>query len=129
MKAKREHRVPLCDRALEILEEAKDLRGSNDLVFPSPSTGKPLSDSTISKLLRDLGIKAVPHGFRSSFKTWVVEKTNTPREVSELALAHVNNDRVEAAYQRSDLFEKRRGLMELWAKHLNQVTAKVYAIA
>jgi len=83
-------------------------------VFPSPR-GRRLSDATITKMVRDLGIGAVPHGFRSSFRDWAVERTDAPREVCELALAHVNRDRVEAAYRRSDLFERRRALMEQWS--------------
>ena len=86
-------------------------------MFPSP-TGRVLSDSTLSKLLREIGVGAVPHGFRSSFRDWAAERTDVPREVCELALAHVNSDRVEAAYRRSDLFEKRRELMEDWAAYL-----------
>ena len=77
-----------------------------------------LSDSTLSKLLRELGIGAVPHGFRSSFRDWAAERTEVPREVCELALAHVNSDRVEAAYRRSDLFERRRQLMQDWSEYL-----------
>ena len=114
MKAKRDHRVPLSARALEILHEAGELSGGSGLVFPS-AHGRALSDNTISKLLRDLGIEAVPHGFRSSFRDWAAECSDAPREVCELALAHVNSDRVEAAYRRTDLFERRRVLMEEWS--------------
>jgi integrase len=74
-----------------------------------------LSDMTISAVCRRMGVEAVPHGFRSSFRDWCAEATNFPREVAEQALAHVNSDRVEAAYFRSDLFEKRRVLMAEWA--------------
>ena len=87
------------------------------LVFPS-ARGRPLSDATLSKMVRDLGIPAVPHGFRSSFRDWAAECSEAPREVCELALAHVNSDRVEAAYRRTDLFERRRELMEEWAAFL-----------
>ena len=114
MKAKRDHRVPLSRRALQILHEARVLSGGSGLVFPS-AHGRALSDNTISKLLRDLGIEAVPHGFRSSFRDWAAECSDAPREVCELALAHVNSDRVEAAYRRTDLFERRRVLMEEWS--------------
>jgi len=86
-------------------------------VFPSP-TGKTLSQSTMPSLLRELEVGAVPHGFRSSFRDWAAECTDYPREVCELALAHVNSDRVEAAYRRSDLFEKRRTLMSDWAAYI-----------
>ena len=80
-----------------------------------------LSDSTLSKLLRELRIGAVPHGFRSSFRDWAAERTDVPREVCELALAHVNSDRVEAAYRRSDLFDRRRELMQSWSDYLKAV--------
>ena len=119
MKAKLEHRVPLSPQAVAVLDAGRDLRDRSGLVFPSP-TGRVLSDSTLSKLLRELNIGAVPHGFRSSFRDWAAERTDVPREVCELALAHVNSDRVEAAYRRSDLFEKRRELMVEWADYLAQ---------
>ena len=117
MKAKLEHRVPLALEALRVLDQARELADKSELVFPS-STGRVLSDSTLSKLVRELGISAVPHGFRSSFRDWAAECTDAPREVCELALAHVNNDRVEAAYRRSDLFERRRDLMAAWAAYV-----------
>ena len=124
MKAKREHRVPLSDRAMEILAEAREIADGTGLVFPS-LTGKPLSDATVSKLIRERGIAAVPHGFRSSFRDWAAECSNAPREVCELALAHVNSDRVEAAYRRTDLFERRRQLMEQWARYITRTPADV----
>ena len=117
MKAQREHRVPLSDRALAVLDEARQLADGAGLVFPS-ATGRVLSQAGMPKLLRQLGIDAVPHGFRSSFRDWAAECTEAPREVCELALAHVNSDRVEAAYRRSDLFERRRTLMQQWADYL-----------
>ena len=119
MKAKLEHRVPLSPRAAAVLYAGRDLGDRCGLVFPSP-TGRVLSDSTLSKLLRELDIGAVSHGFRSSFRDWAAERTDVPREVCELALAHVNSDRVEAAYRRSDLFEKRRKLMVEWSDYLAQ---------
>ena len=124
MKAQREHRVPLSGRALDILREAQTLADGSGWVFPSP-TGKPLSNMTLSKLLKDLGIPAVPHGFRSSFRDWAQECTNAPRAVMEAALAHANPDKVEAAYARSDLFERRRVLMGQWAAYLSQTSDKV----
>ena len=127
MKAGREHRVPLSDRALDVLAKAAALGGASGLAFPSP-TGKAMSDSTISKLLRENGVEAVPHGFRSSFRVWASERTSAPREVAEAALAHVNADRVEAAYQRSDLFDKRRALMDGWARYLNPEPGQVVSI-
>ena len=117
MKAKLEHRVPLSREALRVLDQAREVADKSGIVFPSP-TGRVLSDSTLSKLVRELGIDAVPHGFRSSFRDWAAECTDAPREVCELALAHVNNDRVEAAYRRSDLFERRRDLMAAWATYV-----------
>ena len=117
MKAKLEHRVPLSPRAVQILDEARQLDDGGGLVFPSP-TGRVLGDSTLSKLLRELGIGAVPRGFRSSFRDWAAECSDAPREVCELALAHVNSDRVEAAYRRSGLFERRRELMHAWADYV-----------
>ncbi len=117
MKAKREHRVPLCGRAVEILEAARTL-GDGDLVFPMRS-GRSIAASTLPKMLKYLGIAAVPHGFRSSFRDWAAEKTDHPREVIEAALAHVVPNKVEAAYARSDLFERRRLLMDDWAAYLD----------
>ena len=82
--------------------------------------GKPLSDKRLSKLINELGIAAVPHGFRSSFRDWAAEHTNTPREVVEAALAHTVRNPTEAAYARSDLFERRRRLMDDWANYLHE---------
>ena len=117
MKAKREHRVPLCGRALEIVDAARALGDSCGLVFPMRS-GKPIAPSTLPKVLRYHEIAAVPHGFRSSFRDWAAEETDHPREVIEAALAHVVQNKVEAAYARSDLFERRRRLMDDWARYL-----------
>lgn len=119
MKAKRPHRIPLSPRCLAILAEAKPLkRNTDDLVFPGTKDTKPLSDMTLSKLMKDLKIAAVPHGFRSSFRDWAGETTTHPREVIEFALAHVIKDKAEAAYARSDLFDKRRLLMSDWSHYL-----------
>ena len=120
MKAKREHRVPLCRRAAEILEAARTLGDGKSLVFPMRS-GKPISMSTLPKMLQYVGIPAVAHGFRSSFRDWAAEETDHPREVIEAALAHVVQNKVEAAYARSDLFERRRRLMSDWAAYLDGV--------
>ena len=119
MKKGREHRVPLSSRALEVLDEARPLSNGSGLMFPS-SRGGSQSDGTLSQLVKNLKIKAVPHGFRSSFRDWAAECSTAPREVCELALAHVNDNRTEAAYRRSDLFEKRRELMEDWAAYLEK---------
>ena len=118
MKMQREHRVPLSRRALQILLEARKVADGSGLIFPSV-TGRPMSDNTLSKLLREQGVEAVVHGFRSSFRDWCAECSNAPREVCELALAHLNADRVEAAYMRSDLFERRRTLMQSWADYIS----------
>ena len=115
MKAAREHRVPLSGRAKEVLAEAEKLR-ENDFVFPS-ARGRRMSDNTLSKLLRDLGIEAVPHGFRSSFRDWCGESGRS-REVAEAALAHTVRNKAEAAYARTDLLERRRELMEGWSDYL-----------
>ena len=117
MKMKREHRVPLSDPALEILAEAVKHADKSGLVFPSVR-GKVISDQIVSGLTRDNGIEGTPHGMRSSFRNWCAECTDAPREVCELALAHVNSDRVEKAYMRSDLYEKRRELMEKWGAYI-----------
>ena len=111
------HRVPLCGVALDVLEQAKTLRDGLDLIFPSPARrGKPLSDMTLTKVLRDnnLADRATVHGFRSSFRTWASERTNSDHAVMELCLAHAVGSAVEQAYARSDLLAKRRILMEQW---------------
>ena len=117
MKAGREHRVPLQDRALAILEEARPLGCRSGLVFPGAS-GNPLSDMTYGRLLRKLGVDCVPHGFRSSFRDWAAEQTDAPHAVMEAALAHIVSNAVEAAYARSDLFDRRRRLMDAWESYL-----------
>ena len=116
MKMKRDHRVPLCGRALAILAAARTL-GDGPLVFPSRS-GRRLAVPQLRLLLARCGIACVPHGFRSSFRDWAAEETDHPREVVEAALAHRVQNPVEAAYARSDLFERRRRLMDDWAAYL-----------
>ncbi len=123
-KTNRRHRMPLCGRALEILKAAYALEEGAGLLVFTHGGGKPLHDSMLRRLLRKLGIAAVPHGFRSTFRDWAGEETDHPREVIEAALAHVVRNRVEAAYARSDLFERRRVLMDDWARYLAQGTAK-----
>ena len=118
MKAKREHRVPLCGRALEVLDAARTLGDGGGLVFPMRS-GRSIASSTFPKMLQYHEVAAVPHGFRSSFRDWAAEMTDHPREVIEAALAHVVQNKVEAAYARSDLFERRRLLMDDWAEYLS----------
>ena len=125
MKAKRDHRVPLSGRALAILHDVQRLSDGTGLVFHS-RRGKPLSTVTLSKLIKGLGIAAVPHGFRSSFRDWAAERTSTPREVVEAALAHTVQNPTEAAYARSDLFERRRRLMDDWAVYVGGTHGQVW---
>lgn len=124
MKMKEEHIIPLSDRALEVLQEATAL-GDDGLIFPGMRSGRPMSDMTMSKLVKELGYPVDIHGFRTTFRTWVQEQTNTAHEVAERALAHKIKDKSEAAYARSDLFEKRRKLMDSWASYLNNEPAMV----
>jgi integrase len=113
MKSGREHRVPLSDAARKLLDQLPSFAGS-PYVFAAPRGGM-LSDMSLSAVMRRMGVDAVPHGFRSTFRDWAAERTAYPNEVVEMALAHVISDKVEAAYRRGDLFEKRRRLMEDWA--------------
>ena len=116
MKSGVEHRVPLSHQAMAVLDEAAPLKDDSGLVFPGVK-GKPLSDMTLTKVLRDncLADKATVHGFRTSFKTWCMETTDTPWAVGEAALAHTLGNSTEQAYARTDLFDRRRVLMETWA--------------
>jgi len=118
MKANREHRVPLSEDALALLRALPRVAGT-DLVFPS-SRGKALSDMTLTSVIRRMHVDAVPHGFRSTFRDWVSERTSYPREVAEMALAHKIANQVEAAYRRGDLFEKRIKMMKEWAAFLSR---------
>lgn len=113
MKAGREHRVPLSQAALDLLGALPRIAGS-DLLFTAPRGGQ-LSDMTLLAVLRRMKVDAVPHGFRSTFRDWCSERTNYPRDAAEMALAHTIGDKVEAAYRRGDLFEKRRRMMTDWA--------------
>lgn len=113
MKSGREHRVPLSQAALKLIDGLPRLAGS-PYVFAAPRGGM-LSDMSLSAVMRRMRVDAVPHGFRSTFRDWAAERTAYPNEVVEMALAHVISDKVEAAYRRGDLFEKRRRLMEDWA--------------
>jgi len=118
MKAGREHRVPLSDPALTVLQGLLPLRddASGDWLFPGARTGRPLSNMAMEMLLRRMGRDDLTvHGFRSSFRDWAGETTGYAREVAEAALAHTLGDKIEAAYRRGDLFEKRRRLMDDWA--------------
>ncbi len=115
-KSGREHRVPLSGRALAVLGVAEEFGDGSDLVFPSPAGGV-LSSSTLSKAIRDLELDCVPHGFRTSFRVWCGD-TGVDREVAEAALAHVVRNKVEAAYARGTLFERRREVMEAWGDYV-----------
>ena len=125
MKAKREHRVPLCGRAIKVLDGARALRDRRSRFVFTIENGEPLFEKQLRRLLRKHRIAAVPHGFRSSFRDWAAEETDHPREVIEAALAHVVRNRVEAAYARSDLFERRRVLMDDWARYLSRGSGEV----
>lgn len=116
MKAGKEHRVPLSAEALTLLAALPKM-AATELVFPAPRGGL-LSDMTLAAVLRRMKVPAVPHGFRSTFRDWASERTNYPREAAEMALAHAIGDKVEAAYRRGDLFEKRRMMMADWARFL-----------
>ena len=118
MKAGKPHRVPLTQRALAILEEARGLSDGGGLVFPGPRSGEKISDMAFTQLLRRLKQDFVPHGLRSSFRDWAAEQTSSPYAVVETALAHTVGNATEAAYFRSDLFELRRTLMDEWSRFL-----------
>ena len=116
MKAKKEHRVPLCKRSLELLAIAKAMDPDSRYLFSR--NGKHLSNMAMPMLLRKLGKEATVHGFRSSFRDWVSEETDYSPEVAEMALAHTIGSKVEAAYRRKDLLERRRILMNAWEEYL-----------
>jgi integrase len=117
MKANKQHRVPLCHRATEIIERQRALL-RNDLIFPGFKDGRPLSGIVFSTLLRQLGINCTVHGFRSSFRDWAAERTAFQREVVEICLAHAVGTSTERAYARGDLLDKRRAVMDAWADFL-----------
>ena len=131
MKATKEHRIPMSSRAVAILEEMKAeasterQNGVAAFVFPGEKLRRPLSDMALLMLLRRMGRNDLTtHGFRSSFRDWAAERTSYQREVAEMALAHTISDKVEAAYRRGDLFEKRRRLMDEWARYCESLTSK-----
>ena len=122
--------VCMSKRAVEVLRAAERLRPSpqpHELVFTSVR-GMRIDASVVSKMITRLGIDAVPHGFRSSFRDWASERTDHPREVVEAALAHTVRDQTEAAYARSDLFERRRHLMDDWADYLKAPRGQVVTL-
>jgi integrase len=129
MKAGKEHRVPLCDRALAILREVKPAEvapnHAEQFVFPGGKPGQPLSNMAFLMLLRRMARDDLTaHGFRSTFRDWAAERTNFPSEVVEMALAHAVGDKVEAAYRRGDLFNKRRRLMSAWSEFCARAAAE-----
>jgi integrase len=131
-KGDREHRVPLSAAAIAVLRDMAAIRQS-DYVFPGAYHGKPIGKNMPLRMLNEItGNGATVHGFRSSFRDWAAERTNFPREVAEMALAHAIPDAVEAAYRRGDLFDKRRKLMDAWAAYCAKVetdAGKVVALA
>jgi len=115
MKSGKPHRVPLSPRALAILEAIRPAGDADGFVFPGGKPGKPLSNTVLWEVLQGMNRGITAHGFRSTFRDWCAERTNFPSEVAEMALAHVVGSKVEAAYRRGDMFEKRRRLMDAWA--------------
>ena len=132
MKSGREHRQPLSDEAVAVLENARALDDGSGLVFPSPMRrGKPMSNMTLTKILRDNGLaeRATIHGMRSGFRTWASEKTSADHATMEIALSHQVGSDVERSYARSDLFAKRARLMESWGRFVaGSERGKVVAI-
>ena len=128
MKGGAEHRQPLSDAALDVLDEARALDDGSGLVFPSPARrGRPLSDMSLTKVLRDTGLadRATVHGFRTCFRTWASERTSAEHAVMELSLAHSVGSAVERAYARSDLLDRRRRLLDQWGQFVTGDTGKV----
>jgi integrase len=115
MKARKEHRVPLTGRTIKLLKALPREGGDNGFVFVGTKANAPLSKMTLPKLVEGMGHDVTIHGFRASFRTWAAESTSFPREVIEAALAHKTGTVVELSYQRSDVLEKRRQLMEQWS--------------
>lgn len=129
MKAGKTHTVPLSQAALRVFRRAAELRmAGSDLAFPGVKRGKPLSDMTLLKILRDMKLNATVHGFRSAFRDWCAEETSVPGEVAEAALAHAIPNKVEAAYRRTDFFEKRRKLMDAWGAFCSRSGAQIVTL-
>jgi integrase len=124
MKAGREHRVPLAPEAIMAIKDAASRR-QGDFIFSGRSGVKPLSNMVFLMALRRMNVDVTAHGFRSAFRDWAAERTNVPREVCEMALAHMVKDKVEAAYRRGDLLQKRVELMDAWAAFVCQSDAKI----
>jgi integrase len=127
-KTRREHRVPLAPRAIAIIKTAKQFSGDGEFVFPGRSVHRPLGNMTFLVALQRMGFAVTTHGFRSSFRDWAAEQTSFPREVCEMALAHTVANKVEAAYRRGDLLEKRRELMNVWADYISEMPTQVAAL-
>jgi integrase len=127
MKAGREHRVPLSSRCVRILERAKVLSAGDAYVFAGHS-GKPMSNMVFLMALRRMELAITAHGFRSAFRDWASERTNFPREVCEMALAHTIRNKAEAAYRRGDLLDKRRELMAAWSAFVTSNPAKIVSL-
>jgi integrase len=125
MKAGRAHTVPLPARGLEILTTLpREGDSASGHVFPGPRRGRGLSNGSMLMLLERMGRDDLTvHGFRSTFRDWAAERTNFPNHVIEMALAHTVQDKTEAAYRRGDLFEKRRQLMDAWARYCERPAA------
>ena len=124
------HIVPLSPAAVDVFKRAKALRiEASELVFHGAKRGRPLSDMTLLKVLRDLKEPYTVHGFRSAFRDWVAEQTNFPGEIAEAALAHTIPNRVEAAYRRTDFLEKRRKLMDAWGAYCTHGCSIVVQLA
>lgn len=123
MKARREHRVPLSERAVQLLHDLRERELRGDWLFPGTAAGKPLSNMTMAAVLKRMDLSDITvHGFRSAFRDWAAEETSFPREIAEAALAHVVGDATERAYRRGDALEKRRLLMEAWSGYLAPAT-------
>ena len=127
MKADALHRAPLSEPAINLLRKMETIR-QGDYVFAGHAAGKPLSNMALAMALRRMKVDATPHGFRSTFRTWAAEKTSYPDGVCEAVLAHVQGDKVQAAYQRGDLLEKRRHLMNEWASYCTGASRQSGAI-
>ena len=125
MKARREHRVPLSDACVALLQRIKTVSPDTKHIFPSRGTDTPLSNMAFLMTLRRMRVDVTAHGFRSSFRDWASERTNFPNEVCELALAHTVKNKVEAAYRRGDQLDKRRELMHVWAAYATGASAKI----
>ncbi len=126
MKAGLPHRVPISEPALAVLNKVQGL--DPQLVFPGRKRGQPMHDMTIAGPLKRLNVPGTVHGMRSCFRDWAAERTNAPREIAELCLAHEVGSAVERSYRRSDLLAKRRDLMERWARFCCHASADVIEI-